>query len=691
MVPVASSAASAAEKLTTLAQAKLLTIATAEKTRTGASLTDRRKKVRRTRNSFALGSMGGDSTTHLETKMTTKAVKPSLVLLSFALAAMSQAACVTDNGETAPAAGEDAGSTVVATDAGAKDATAADGSLVMPPTSQITATISSPSGAVFTNGMVTVQVAVTGAPTQVELLKDGMVLATLTAPYQYTWDTKSEAEKTYSVSARASKPGVTPVASQALLVTVDRTAPTVVSQVPANMADNVFLGDEMSVTFSEPITAASVNAASVQLKAAGSVATSTATLDAAGTKLVIRPTSLPALDTKFSLVLSGLKDRAGNTVAAPVTEFTVPTWPLMGGQLSSAKVWEESTGKRALAVDGKGNPVMAWSEVNATTNMYNLYVKRWESGKWVSVGTSINLDPMQNAFGPSMVLDPSGNPIVAWQESTNAQDVVAIKRWDGAAWIRLGAQEIIGINPRSPSLALDSTGAPVVAWASGNNGLSVVWAKRWNGASWTGIGPDGLVTIAYGIQVPSLALDPQDTPVVAWEETTANGAPSQIQVKRFSGEWTPLGTGPRIFSGGNSRFPSLVVGKDGKPLIAWSEEPVGGGKQVYVNQWDGAQWVGSGSLNIDGNMEAGVGSLTVDPSNHPIVSWSEYDGARWRVRVKRQQAGIWMSMGPAVDFGVSSRFTAPSMALDPSGLPVVGWCQRGGEHPIYVKRFNRLP
>ena len=71
-----------------------------------------------------------------------------------------------------------------------------------------TVNISSPSVQVYTKASVTIQVAVTGEPNTVELLKDGVLLATLIAPYQYIWDTTGEPEATYNLTARASKNGV---------------------------------------------------------------------------------------------------------------------------------------------------------------------------------------------------------------------------------------------------------------------------------------------------------------------------------------------------------------------------------------------------------------------------------------------------------------------------------------------------
>lgn len=79
-----------------------------------------------------------------------------------------------------------------------------------PNPNELSVNISSPSGAVYTNGSINIQVVVGGTPDTIELLKNNQVLVgNLTAPYSYTWDTKSEAEGVYELIARASAGGKT--------------------------------------------------------------------------------------------------------------------------------------------------------------------------------------------------------------------------------------------------------------------------------------------------------------------------------------------------------------------------------------------------------------------------------------------------------------------------------------------------
>jgi Bacterial Ig domain/Bacterial Ig-like domain len=234
---------------------------------------------------------------------------------------------------------------------------------ITPPTVSIT----SPDTSIFTKGSLTVQLAVTGEPTSVELLKDGAVLATLSAPYTYTWDTTSEAEKAYSITAKASKTGTADVVSAARQITVDRTAPIVAFQVPTAGATSVQLSNDIALTFNEQILSSSITDTTVKLEVdafpTALPLTRTATLNSVGTKLTVKATSTPTTyPAPMNVVLNGVTDLAGNAVpyntsftaaapiisGAPSIEVIVPSSPVdrVVTQLSIKVLLKNFTGSR---------------------------------------------------------------------------------------------------------------------------------------------------------------------------------------------------------------------------------------------------------------------------------------------------------------------------------------------------------
>jgi methionine-rich copper-binding protein CopC len=133
----------------------------------------------------------------------------------------------------------------------------------------------------------------------------------------------------YSVTiAGADKAGNALQAAAAVTFTVatqaDSTRPTVVATTPAQAATGVSLSTAVSVTFSEAMDQASVNAAvSISPSASGIV-----TWDQSGTLRTLQAKGLSA-NTQYTLTVGvGAKDLAGNALAAPhVVTFTTGAAP----------------------------------------------------------------------------------------------------------------------------------------------------------------------------------------------------------------------------------------------------------------------------------------------------------------------------------------------------------------------------
>ncbi len=567
-----------------------------------------------------------------------------------------------------------------------------------PPITPVTPTvaITSPSSQVYTNAEVTVLVAVTGDPTGVDLLKDGALLATLAAPYQYTWDTTGETEQTYSLTARASKPGVNAAVSNPIQVTVDRSPPFITGTLPLNAATNVWLGDELSLSFSEPVLPGSVPDATVQLKVGATVLPSTRTLDAAGTKLVLRPTSQPALPTTLSFEVNGVTDRTGNAVAPPLVRFQVPDWQQPGIQpLDVTLLNTPYTSSRSLAVDSNGHPTVAWLEGGGKAN---IYVKHWDGSVWTQLGSgSLNINPDKQSSPPVLALDSSGNPTVTWNESDGTLWHIYVKRWSGATWAQVGPTFLTAnVTGDTPTLALDASGKPTVAWREFDapTKSSNLYVTHWDGVVWAKIGDALDVNVLQNVLEPALAMGANGKPIVAWREQT-NASFDRLYVKRWNGlAWTQLGESLNV-NNQVALTPSLATDSGGDPTVAWGESDAKS-SNVYVKHWNGSAWTQVGTL-LDANADknSGTPSLAIGPDNNATVAWLEQNPSRNNqptIYVKRWSGSAWAQVGSTSLFVTGSFMTAPSLALDSIGQPMTAWTDAdGGSQNLYVQRFNHVP
>ncbi len=99
----------------------------------------------------------------------------------------------------------------------------------------------------------------------------------------------------------------------------DLTAPTVVSAVPAANATNVSISAPITITFSEPLSAASVTNSNIVLRAttAGTVINSTLLYTAGSSSVTLTPAAALQPSTGYTLsVTTGVKDASGNPLAS---------------------------------------------------------------------------------------------------------------------------------------------------------------------------------------------------------------------------------------------------------------------------------------------------------------------------------------------------------------------------------------
>lgn len=165
-------------------------------------------------------------------------------------------------------------------------------------------------------------------------------------------------------------------------------------------------------------------------------------------------------------------------------------------------------------------------------------------------------------------------------------------------------------------------------------------------------------------------------------------------MRRFDGSaWVEVGTNSASAGGvsnlGGSAGPSLHLDSNDVPWLAWSEL-VAGRYEVYLKRFDGIDWVevaGSASgrgLSADAATLSGDVHVRVDANGFAVVAWIHREGNVRNVYVKRFDGTAWVELAGSASGGISntgfgSGATTPTLVLDRLGYPIVAW-QRANQN-----------
>lgn len=565
--------------------------------------------------------------------------------------------------------------------------------------------LTSPSSTAYTRGDITIQVSATGEVDAVELHRDGAVLVVLTPPYTYLWDTRSEPEGSYELTAVA-RQGAASTTSEARTVVVDRTRPYVTSRTPSPGRENVWVGDRIEVTFSERIDANTMSPAAVTLeRVGGTVVDVTVALSADGLVAGVQPSRVPTTPSVLQLSLEedAITDLAGNPLLAPAPwSWSLPVWLRLGAPLNVDPNIAAHVPRIALGRDER--PVVIWREDEAdSTPPVDLYVKRWDGEAWVQLGSTLSDDPARVGpmYGePDIAVDGAGTPVVAWTQPIRG--LGHVQRWDGTLWQGLGGG--YNVDPDAPTttvaMALDANERPWIAWSEGNGSERTVHVARWTGAAWAPVG-DARDRTGHDIGgSPALAFDAMQRPLVAWSQAVdADRDTFDVFVDRWNGTaWEALGSG---FTGAvreDAFFPRLAVADDASVYLSFVDVR-SSSRLLNVQTWDpsAGAWSHVDAVGAQSQPEVRYGSVAVGGEGAPVVAWVERhddaDGPTSRYHVRAWDGFAFRQVGTPIDAG-GLAFSQLGLATTEQGVPVLATPLRddsGRRGQLVVSRLNVLP
>jgi hypothetical protein len=323
----------------------------------------------------------------------------------------------------------------------------------------------------------------------------------------------------------------------------------------------------------------------------------------------------------------------------------------------------------SMVLDASGNPVVAYRDSLDT----RLRVLHCDDPFCTGGGESLIMPEVQSGQWPSIILDASGNPVVSYY--TTPFDRIKLLRCDDPNCV--GSESITTPEPQafllnhSTSLAIDADGNPVIAYA--------LWAPFYelrimhcNDPNCEG-GDESITVHDSFAAAPSLTLDAAGNPVVAYyRDATQIFSSGTLRVMHCNdpdcagGDETT--TSPEPATGVT---PSLKLDAAGNPVIAYYTGI--STRDLKVMHCNDANCAGSNESITTPDSAGDVGSqpsLALSGDN-PIVSYRDVDNDDLKFLYCNDPncapgGDTVVPLDTALDSGENS-----SVIMDGSGLPAI--------------------
>lgn len=380
----------------------------------------------------------------------------------------------------------------------------------------------------------------------------------------------------------------------------------------------------------------------------------------------------------------------------------------VGGELlvNSATSGDQRT--PAIAVEGDGDFVVAWSSSTGDGSASAVFARRYTAGG-TALGSQflVNTTTLNSQGSPAIAMDSDGDFVIAWVSSDGNEEGIFGQRFNGAG-VAQGTEFRVntfttGVQA-SPAVAMDSTGDFVVAWTSyGQDGSYYgVYAQRYN-ATGAAQGSEFRVNdLTLGSQFgPSMAMNAAGDFVVSWTGYSSAAAGYDTYARRYNAAGIAQGGGLVLntYTTGTQENPTAAMDASGNFVVAWdSVNQDGHISGIYAKRYNasGAVQGAEFKVNTYTTNSQRVASAAMDADGNFVVAWaSGRDGDGYGIYAQAYSAsGVAESAEFKVNTYTTSKQFSPAVAIAPAGDAVIAWeshLQDGNGYGVFAQRYRGIP
>lgn len=323
-----------------------------------------------------------------------------------------------------------------------------------------------------------------------------------------------------------------------------------------------------------------------------------------------------------------------------------------GGWTAAVKISPQTAGPGSqgsayaphVAMDGDGNAIAAWQQLDSEANRVVLAARFSSSGQWEEA-QAIDDGTADYDSSPDVAMDPTGNAVTVWSGNDGqggrifASSYVSRDGWTDAR--RINSPTNVGTAYR-PDADIDAGGNAVAVWAQagpeGDVWIVRVWSNRFKQDGGWGTAESFETTVSSYPEDPQVSMNAGGTAIAIWQRVE---------------------TGPERYTIRSARY---------DPANGW--EP-----QTQVDTDRGDQDYGYDP------------QVAVDPLGGALAVW-------------QASARIWSSVyTPEEGWGSSVRLDSDDTAQDAAEAPLIGvdaegkgtavWCQGGAPgEGLWANRYS---
>lgn len=320
-------------------------------------------------------------------------------------------------------------------------------------------------------------------------------------------------------------------------------------------------------------------------------------------------------------------------------------WVAMGNSLNASS---GHYGRKPSAVAQGSNVYVAFEDYLPSSS-YQVVVKRWNGAVWTAVGGVVNNDEYEYAQEPQLAMATNGTPYIIWEETPGF--LVYANRWNGTDWEALGGALNADLSAygTQPSIAVDRQDS-TLAYAVWIENYVHLCFKRWHEGAVDWVEGNTLnAVLNQSAYDPTIALDSNNRPVVAWCESNTTDGYYDIRVKRLTTPpdiWTPMENGLYLPSYPNGTQPKLVYDPSAGLYLAYTAfNGSASGWFLRVFRWNSSAWDPVGGLVSSESSDIDAPSLII-ANNRPYVFYLQAVGSGpYQTVVKEWNAGSWNWVG----------------------------------------------